>query len=66
MLAVALFFVLHDPRLICFAVDSHITTALEAIGLLKECIQGGTEEKLAGVTEEVLASLCFTKLVEAI
>jgi hypothetical protein len=36
------------------------------IELLKECIQGGTEEKLAGVTEEVLASLCFTKLVEAI
>jgi len=36
------------------------------IELLKECIQEGTEEKLAGVTEEVLASLCFTKLVEAI
>lgn len=65
MLAVALFS-LYSSKLIGLAVNKHITTALEAIGLLKECIQGGTEEKLAGVTEEVLASLCFTKLVEAI
>lgn len=65
MLAVALFS-LYSSKLIGFAVDKHITATLWVIELLKECIQGGTEEKLAGVTEEVLASLCFTKLVEAI
>lgn len=65
MLAVALFS-LYSSKLIGLAVDKHITATLWVIELLKECIQEGTEEKLAGVTEEVLASLCFTKLVEAI
>ena len=64
MLAVALFS-LYSSKLIGLAVDKHITATLWEIELQKECIRG-TEEKLAGVTEEVLASLCFTKLVEAI